>query len=163
MSSITFTICDVSCMKNIKENEDIRICVTTYPGRAKVAKLVKGKNLSNINLTWQLGNGKFMIDIILVSFRRKSFINNDPIIGTFKINVKQIPARKDFFSTYALKPFNDETPMIERSITYPEVGVRLFVEVPNTAMATKEAPVEVQNVPSYVNTTPRTRGSSLMI
>ncbi|OHT03091.1 hypothetical protein TRFO_29550 [Tritrichomonas foetus] len=168
MSLISFTILETSSIHNIDPNDDIRICVTAYPMREKLVHVVKGSNIANINHTFEIGNGKYLVSSLLVTFRRKSFINADPIIGRFEVDMKKIPTRKDNVMTFDLFPFinANETSFVQVTLKYPQVLTRIYVDVPDLMMMAQETPLVSNLSPEFsefvINAQKRHRGFSEM-
>lgn len=88
-------------LQSIKLNSDIlqrfdrvRVSITTFPEKNKESVVINPKNMNyihhffKINITDQTQKIKFV-------FRRKSFINNDPIIAIGYIESKKLPLPKN--------------------------------------------------------------------
>lgn len=83
---------------SLKNHDDIRVSFTTFPGHAKEHFCVKAKKINSTNHVFSLNISNETKSILLV-FRRKNFLLNDPIIGCLIINTCELPnIPKDFDS-----------------------------------------------------------------
>lgn len=74
--------------------DKIRINVTTFPTNAKSEYIVEAKDALNVKHVWTFDNQLNKIQRVLVTVRKKSFFEGDPIIGKFAINLKGVPINK---------------------------------------------------------------------
>lgn len=92
----------------VKNGDDIRVSITTLPNQQKQYFIVKAKNMDDINFDFTV-NITPATEKIIVVFRKKSFLLNDPIIASTIIR------REDFPST-AFKEDDQETSSIRTEV-----------------------------------------------
>lgn len=74
--------------------DKIRINVTTFPDNRKEEFYFDAKDALNIKHVWSFDNRMNNIDRVLLTVRKKSFFEGDPIIGKFALNMKGVPTNK---------------------------------------------------------------------
>ncbi|OHS97976.1 hypothetical protein TRFO_09124 [Tritrichomonas foetus] len=72
--------------------DKIRVNVTSYPMREKQEYFLVWKDTLRMNHKWVFEyTENYPITKLLITIRRKSFFDNDPILGTFEIDCQNIP------------------------------------------------------------------------
>ena len=74
----------------IKENNKVRVSITTFPEENKQAVIIDAKKMNYIHHFFKENITNETKKIMFV-FRKKSFINNDPIIASSMIDSKNLP------------------------------------------------------------------------
>ncbi|KAK8875975.1 hypothetical protein M9Y10_006156 [Tritrichomonas musculus] len=74
----------------IKDKDDVRVSITTMPDEIKQHFHVQGKKMNHSNHIFSLNITNQTKHIILV-FRKKSFLNENPIIASVTIHTKDFP------------------------------------------------------------------------
>ena len=92
MSVLRISILTVKLQKKLFSGfDDIRISITCLPLHQKQKFIIKGSKLPNVNHTFYIDTTISKVESIIFTVRRKSKISNDPIIGTVKVDISNIP------------------------------------------------------------------------
>ncbi|OHT10909.1 hypothetical protein TRFO_19721 [Tritrichomonas foetus] len=87
LSHVDFKLISLSLGGNlVKPNDKIRINVTVYPSHEKYPFTCLAKDIGNLNHFWALDDCKQKMTKLLITIRRKSFMDGDPILGKFEVN-----------------------------------------------------------------------------
>ena len=84
----------------IKDNENVRVSITTFPEGVKQHFRMHAKNMGHTNHVFTL-NITNQTKMILIVFRKKSFMFNDPIIACTTIHSNQLIKIPQNFDTSA--------------------------------------------------------------
>lgn len=74
----------------IRDSDDIRISITTMPDEVKENFSIKGKKVHESSHIFSL-NITNITDKIVIVFRKKTFLKDNPIIASTTINLKEFP------------------------------------------------------------------------
>lgn len=78
----------------INQNDKVRVSITTIPEENKDAFVIDAKNMNSVHHFFTININSYTEKIIFV-FRKKSFIQNDPIIASTIIHANEFPKSKD--------------------------------------------------------------------
>lgn len=111
--------------EGIKDNDDIRVSITTFPENIKQHFNLHAKKIYNCNHIFTINITK-ETQKILMTFRKKCYVDGDPIISSSLINTSNLPKIPDNFDQISnivcseVKTFNLYQPV--RKQTSDELG-----------------------------------------
>lgn len=94
----------------IRPNDKICVSITTIPEDSKQAFVVEALKMDNVHHFFTINVNKYTEKIIFV-FRKKSFIQNDPIIASTIIHSDNFPKSKDETNNTEIKSINIFEPL----------------------------------------------------
>lgn len=94
----------------VNQNDKIRVSVTTIPEETKQAFVIEAKKMSNVHHFFTININKYTEKIIFV-FRKKSFLQNDPIIASTIIHANEFPKSKEDSNSLAMRQINLYEPL----------------------------------------------------
>lgn len=103
----------------LKENDEVRVSFTTFPEKVKEHFCIKAKKMNYVNHVFALNITKETKAILLV-FRRKNFLLNDPIIGCLTLQMNEIPEIPQDFKEMAT--YSSSSEIKKKKIFEPIVG-----------------------------------------
>lgn len=110
----------------LRHKDDVRISITSLPGHQKDNFTIPSSKLVLINHEFTLQYDPTDTDI-LFNFRRKNFINGDPIIGKSIIKLDSIP--KDHQLETEVKIYETvQGPEKDEFIQIGEMGIKGFID-----------------------------------
>ena len=110
-----------------KPKDEIRISVTSLPSHGKDHFTLPTSKLGRIDHEFVI-NCELNMEHILILVRRKSYINGDPILGGYKLNVRSIPTDKPLEKVINLQSVltvNDKDHIQQTSGT---MSIRIFFD-----------------------------------
>lgn len=86
----------------LKPSDKVRINITSFPDNVKQDYVFPAKEKFSINHEWTLDNKWGRTCKFLITIRKKSFIESDPIIGQYTVKMDKIPVNEVVRSTLTL-------------------------------------------------------------
>lgn len=135
--------------EHIKDNDDIRVSITTYPEKTKQHFRLHAKYIDHSNHNFRL-NITNKTKMILFVIRKKSFILNDPVISCTTIhssNFPKIPSNFDKTSdtiSTDIKTFNLYEPIIREHNENEDENKQSSIEIKNNQVRKVKGQMQVQ-------------------
>lgn len=110
----------------IKSKDDIRISYTTLPGHQKDNCLISSNKLNIVNYEFTI-NFDQSVEEVLLNFRKKSYVNGDPIIGKSLFVRGIVPSDHTLETEFKIYEAVAQG-LQDKFVPVGEVGVRIFVD-----------------------------------
>lgn len=78
----------------LKENDEVRICVTILPGHERKAKYFPAKKLHHLDSQWEFEILLGKAEQLMVSLRKKDWILTNPLIGVAVLDISMFELNK---------------------------------------------------------------------
>lgn len=110
----------------INKTDKIRVSITTIPDENKEHFVIEAKKINNIHHFFNVNISKDTKKIMFV-FRKKNYLQNDPIIASTIVSIDQLPKSANDSSNTEMKNINIYEPLHNiKNIKFANQGRRIF-------------------------------------